>query len=234
MKNCTKRVFAALLISSAVTVGVLPLSMPVPFGVQTVCAAERTGTFANCQWTISTTGTLTITGNGSINVEDSLIYTITDEWKNKDIRDSIKKIIVDEGITDIGEQLVYNYPNVTEIVLPSTLTSIGDNAFVSLGSLKKITIPDSVTSIGYRAFEMCDSLKEITIPNSVTSIGTAAFRNCSQLTDITLPENLKEIPDECFRYCSSLQKFSCLQRYSPLDTAVLKQQHLPALFFRPR
>ena len=179
MKSSIKRITAALLITSAVTAaGIIPVSVPAPIGVQTVCAAEKNGTFGICQWKIDASGTMTITGNGSIDVEDSLIYTITDEWTDTDIRDSIKKIIVSEGITDIGQQLAYNYPNVTEIVLPSTLTAIDDHAFSQLNSLKKISIPASVTSIGNNAFELCQSLEEITIPDSVTSIGTAIFRNC--------------------------------------------------------
>ena len=97
----------------------------------------------------------------------------------------------------------FNYgsiPNLTTVILESGITSIGDKAFYECRSLTSITIPDSVTSIGDYAFYYCTSLANITLPNSVTSIGDDAFYCCSSIESFILPENLTSIGKYAFRY----------------------------------
>jgi len=62
-----------------------------------------------------------------------------------------------------------------KIIVKEGVTSIGDLAFEMCSGLTEIVIPDSVTSIGEWAFAGCTSLTEIVIPDSVTSIGDLAF-----------------------------------------------------------
>ena len=74
---------------------------------------------------------------------------------------------------------------IKKIVIENGVTSIGQEAFTYCVSLTSITIPNSVTSIGKFAFKGCSELESITIPNSVTSIGEGVFFNCYALTSIT-------------------------------------------------
>jgi len=70
------------------------------------------------------------------------------------------------------------------VIIEEGVTSIGEYAFALCSSLKEVTIGESVTSIGKSAFYSCRNLKEITIPESVTSIEGWAFQSCDGLTDV--------------------------------------------------
>ena len=112
---------------------------------------------AEITWNLSDDGTLTISGTDMPDY-DFLDYA---PWFNN--RLEINKVLIKEGVTNIG-----------------------DYAFFGMAGLTSITIPNSVTSIGNYAFQYCSGLKSITIPNSVTSIGNYAFQYCSGLKSITI------------------------------------------------
>ncbi len=57
------------------------------------------------------------------------------------------------------------YEKIDEIIIDEGVTSIGDWSFYGCSSLREITIPDSVTVIGECAFRECSGLTEITIPD---------------------------------------------------------------------
>ncbi|MGN0606413.1 MAG: leucine-rich repeat protein [Oscillospiraceae bacterium] len=142
----------------------------------------------NCTYTFdSATGTLTISGSGDMYNYDN--DSNKAPWYDYCLH--IKSVIIENGVTSIGEWSFYNCSNLTEITIPDSVTSIGSNAFEHCSSLTEITIPDSVTSIGGGAFYDCSSLTEITIPDSVASIGNCAFNACSSLTNIIVDDNNK-------------------------------------------
>lgn len=166
-------------------------------------------------WTLSDDGTLTI---------ERGVFPNYGPFEWDDYRDSIKKVVLCDGITSIGNYAFYGYRNLTSVTIPSSVTSIGDSAFEGCSSLRSVTIPSSVTSIGDSAFEGCSSLTSITIPNSVTSIGEAAFQGCLGLFDdsgmliiqntvfdckedvisITIPGNVTSISESAFADCRNL------------------------------
>ena len=124
---------------------------------------------AQVTWELSEDGTLTISGTGDMedytgsNFDD--YYCSTAPWcQQKELKESIKNIIIKNGVT-----------------------SIGDLAFYECNNLTSVTIPNSVIKIGEMAFEGCSALTSITIPNSVTSIGRGAFYDCSELSSIVFP-----------------------------------------------
>ncbi len=134
--------------------------------------------------TLSDDGTLTISGNGEMKFWNSS-YVVA--WDSN--RKNIKNVIINNGVTSIGNYAFEYCSNLTSITIPNSVTSIGMSAFYYCTSLTKITIPDSVTSIESFAFGRCTSLTSITIPNSVTSIRYGAFHCCTSLTSINVDSN---------------------------------------------
>lgn len=148
-------------------------------------------------------GTLTISGTGRM--EDYLYSGSTDKfspWYSQ--RDLITSVVIELGVTHIGNGAFNGCGNLTDITLPDSITSIGNGAFFNCTNLTGVTIPDSVTSIGASAFGSCESLTSIIIPDSVTSIGAGAFTWCLNLEDITIPNNTVDIGDGAFSYCNNL------------------------------
>ena len=69
---------------------------------------------------------------------------------------------------------------VKTLVVEDGITSIGDHAFYSLNKLAEVSLPDSLTSVGFYGFSNCVSLSTLILPDSVTSIGERAFSQVQQ------------------------------------------------------
>lgn len=154
-----------------------------PSGNVTLFAAwvtdAKTGTWGNLNWKLDNNGTLTIAGNGAMK---NCSYT-TDAWLS--YADSIVKVEIKPGVTNIGDYTFYQCSSLTSVTIPSSVTSIGNAAFYHCFNLNSMTIPSSVISIGDAAFNGC-ALSSVTIPSSVTSIGNGAFTGCSYLTGFSV------------------------------------------------
>jgi hypothetical protein len=68
-----------------------------------------------------------------------------------------------------------------KVVLPQGITAIRRNAFAGAINLTKINIPDGVESIDFVAFAICTSLEEIKLPASLNSIGKQAFAGMTNI-----------------------------------------------------
>ncbi len=154
----------------------------------------------NLTWTLDADGTLNISGTGAMK-DYNAVGNLSPATQKKD---SVKKVVIEKGVTSIENKAFHNCNSLTSITIPDSVTSIGSFAFDSCSSLTNITIPDSVTSIGSSAFCDCSSLTSIVIPNSVTSIGSYAFDNCKSLTSITIPDSVTSIGNKAFSGCRSL------------------------------
>ena len=119
-------------------------------------------------------------------------------------RDNIKKIVIEDGVTNIGDNAFFECSACASVTIPSSVTSIGNEAFYRCYSLISVEIPNSVTSIGYWAFSGCSGLTSIEIPNSVTSIETSTFSGCFGLTSVEIPNSVTSIGDYAFYNCVNL------------------------------
>lgn len=170
-------------------------------------------------WTLDEYGVLNINGSGKMNNYTDSNIPLWDP-------ESIKEIIIGDGVTSIGDYAFQNCINLTEITIGNSVQSIGKYAFHTCKGLREIQIPENVTSIGEEAFSGCGltrveipnsleriskgmfsgcPLEGIVIPNSVTSIGEQAFSVCPLLTTITIPDSVTSIGDAAFRSCDSLK-----------------------------
>ena len=120
---------------------------------------------ANVTWKLTSDGTLTISGKGKMY---DYMY-----WYS--LRSQVKSVIIEDGVTTVGDCAFDCWDALTSVTLPDSVTTIGNQAFDDCTSLTSITIPSSVTSIENYAFGGCVSLTSVTIPSSVTKIGNYAF-----------------------------------------------------------
>ena len=118
--------------------------------------------------------------------------------------EEIKKAVIKDGVTTIGDYAFYACYNLTSVEIPNSVTSIRYYAFENCYRLTSVTIGKSVTSIGDGAFSYCSALASIEIPNSVTSIGDMTFYNCSALTSIEIPNSVTSIGSCAFQLCRNL------------------------------
>ena len=151
----------------------------------------------NLTWTLDADGTLNISGTGAMK-DYNAVGNLSPATQKKD---SVKKVVIEKGVTSIENKAFHNCNSLTSITIPDSVTSIGDSAFSGCWDLTSITIPDSITTIGESAFSGCSGLTSITIPNSVTSIGAYAFSGCRSLTSITIPDSVTSIGNSSFSNC---------------------------------
>ena len=157
----------------------------------------------NLTWKLYEDGTLNISGVGAM--KD---YNSNDNLSPAYMNWNVKKIVIEEDVTTIGNSAFDSCMNLTSVTIPNSVTCIEIAAFAYCKNLTSITIPDNVTSIGNAAFMECSNLTSITIPGSVTSIGIDAFYGCTSLTNITIPESVTNIGAAVFENCSSLKTIS--------------------------
>ena len=143
----------------------------------------------------------------------------------------IKKIVLSNGITGLGDRLFYHCANAKTVSLPATLTSIGNAAFAQedaaigyTAGLTSVTIPQAVTAIQSYAFYHT-AIAEVTVPASVKtwgkyafsgcaklktarvacdSIGAFAFTRCTALSSLTISANCGTFGENMLTYCESL------------------------------
>ncbi len=152
-----------------------------------LAAAETvaSGTYGTLDWSLDHEGLLEISGTGAM--EDFISGQSSNAWRPH--AKDIKKVVIGEGITNVGNYAFYACQYLTDVTLPSTITSIGSNAFYSCSEVTSITIPDMVTNIGDRAFMYCNGLSSIHIPVNVAVIGEYAFMDCRGLESFTVDIN---------------------------------------------
>ena len=104
------------------------------------------GTFGedgdNLTWSLSSNGTLTINGTGGMGYQTP--------WMS--YRDSIKSLVVEEGVTTVGRSAFSGCDQLISATLPTSLTEIGQSAFLGCFNLEKICLPDTLNAIGDNAF----------------------------------------------------------------------------------
>ncbi|MBO7415818.1 MAG: leucine-rich repeat protein [Bacteroidaceae bacterium] len=150
-----------------------------------------TGNEDNVTWAVTDTdnnGTyeaLTISGTGAMaDYTDNQMDNETSPWYGYDI----ESVVIENGVTSIGEYAFYACNGLTSVTIGSDVTTIGKYAFNDCLSLTSVTIPASVTSIGEEAFYNCTSLASVAL-NGAATIGRDAFTTNANTT-VTIADGL--------------------------------------------
>lgn len=158
----------------------------------------------NAYWSFASDGTLTISGTGAIWGYLDYPSDIMDEphWGGNSER--IESIIIEEGITEIGDHAFDGCTELIDAALPERLQNIGSWAFGSCENLTRINLPDGLKTIGDQAFIMCTRLSDLRVPDSVNLIGAQAFAGCKNLSSIRIPDGITTIWRSTFSGCTAL------------------------------
>ena len=125
-------------------------------------------------------GTLVLSGSGetySYHVVYGDKASLYGEAPWCDYSTGIKNVVVEEGITKLGDDIFTNCFILSEVTLPETLSEIGIDAFSGCSALVEIAIPDSVTKIGGAAFYKCTNLYDVKMSKNIVSVGYDAFQD---------------------------------------------------------
>lgn len=145
----------------------------------------------NVTWTLdSETGVLAYDGSGEM--YSGTEYDFGLEYNAYDYAESVKKGIVSEGITKIGNNAFRECINMTEAVIAESVTSIGMEAFSNCESLTQIKLPEGLTSIEEGAFFDCFTLSEAELPIGLAHIGECAFHGCP-IGKVVIPDSVTSI-----------------------------------------
>ena len=183
--------------------------------------AATSGDFGenNClHWEVSTgvfSGkTLTISGTGAMPNFDFPHGNLAPWWNydalgmltsfgNFKLEGELKKVVIKDGVTNVGDYALFFMPAATQVTLPGSVTSIGRYGIAMCSKLTGLSIPKGVTEIG--DFGLAgDGLTAVTLPDGLQSLGRGAFDTCASLTNTTLPAAITAVPGKCFADCTKL------------------------------
>lgn len=188
MKSLLKKCVGVFWLLCAITI-LLPNSVH--------AATPRSGSCGtNAKFVLSSDGTLTISGTGSISSRP---------WYDEKYTNEIKKIVINNGITEIGDNAFYLCEEATSISIPSSITSIKRYAISVCTKLTSISVPDSVTNIEQGAFYRNRAMTFIKLPNRLNVLNKNIFFECDSLTDVTIPSGVTRIEENAFYKCISLR-----------------------------
>lgn len=108
----------------------------------------------NMSWFVDGT-TLTVSGKGEM-------YDFEfgkAPWQ--DFKDSLTKVVLEDGITQVGAYAFTDFDKLTQVDFGSELVKIGPFAFSSCDGLNSISLPKTFKKFGERCFNACTGLKEI-------------------------------------------------------------------------
>ena len=175
-----------------------------------ISAAESplTGTCGdNAYWTYDkSTKTLTISGTGAIydydmtflgyGRDDVASYKNAPSWCFKQgVYGNFEKLIIEDGITRIGNVTFYAATKLREVYMGSGITSIGNKAFCLCEALTQVTFSGSLIEIGEEAFWMAKNLSKVDLPDTLVTLGEMAFAETA-LTSLKLPASIVTVGND--------------------------------------
>ncbi len=179
----------------------------------------------NCYWSLDTdSGILTISGTGAMddfeNKNYSGWYHYSMPWHA--IREDITSVVVEKGITTIGNNAFREATNATSIEISDSVVSIGDRAFSNMINVTNLTIGNAVEDIGSGAFYDVTAVTNLTLPNSLKNIEDTAFAYMRNVTNLTIPDSVTNIERDAFMGMSGLISLTLPDSVEYIDEGAFK------------
>ena len=212
MKKTNKVI--SIILAILMVIPVIPITAGATSPTSGVCGENLT-------WTYETsTCTLTISGTGEMYNYYEETDPLTPEWFG--FADEIKAIVIDDGVTTIGDYAFLACYGITAVNIHAGITYIGEGAFNCCDGLKTITVDsdnqyyssdeygvlfnkDKTTLIQYPG--NC-AQTSYTVPEGVTTIGNWAFSHAYNLDEVIIPDTVTTLGAYAFHCCVSLSNIS--------------------------
>ena len=131
--------------------------------------------------------------------------TMVDEW-GWSLEDGVLTISGSGPMKDFtwqGGPWKEHADHITTVVIEDGITSVGDYAFRNCSEVTEIRLPEGLVSLGTSAFEYCD-ITSIELPSTLERIGHEAFSLCVYLYTVEIPASVTELPGDAF-FASGVQ-----------------------------
>ncbi|MBR2466818.1 MAG: leucine-rich repeat domain-containing protein [Clostridia bacterium] len=192
----------------------------------TQCNKEIYGILVG-EWNISATSQDNVTASLYIDFNESSKYILAVsgtgnmcDWSSYpwySYRNKITSVIIEGGVTSIGEKAFYECKNLNSVSIADELTSIGDGAFSGCSSLTSITVSEgnmaykSVSGVLYTKdgsvlihYPRAKADRDFAIPDSVSSIESSAFSHCTNIQSLAFPKSITHVGNYAFNGCENL------------------------------
>ena len=142
-------------------------------------------------WSRDADGVLTISGSGAVD-DKAFQYDKT-----------IKRLIVEPGVTAIGTYAFGDCSYLVDVTLPEGLQRIGDHAFADCLNLTGVTLPQGLQMLENSTFFGCDTLTTVTLPAGLAYVENSVFYNCGSLEEVIFLGEAPSIADNVFSSSSA-------------------------------
>ncbi len=183
-------------------------------------------------WSLDSDGTLTVSGNGDMLCNKDLpasdesegfaIWVDEINYSYDEYIDSIKAVIVEEGVTAISPEAFSSADSLALVHLPATLTQIHDSAFSGCENIISVYHPDLTlwcsiifgnrdsNPLFYGADLYINNIiiTHLSIPETITTITAYSFCGCSSIQSVSIPKGITTIDDGAFNSCSALESIT--------------------------
>ncbi len=109
---------------------------------------------------------------------------------------NITEVVVEPGITSIGNNSFNGFGKLVKAELPEGLVRIGSFAFMETG-ISKLQTPDTLKVIDADAFNST-ALKEVILNDGLETLGERAFYGSNKIKSIVFPASITNIPVAVF------------------------------------
>ncbi len=164
------------ILSIILAILMIATTIPMAFAADIVDSGTFGADGDNLTWMFDSDGVLTISGEGAMGMKD-ISTTLESDYPWYAYASSINTVIINEGVTKIGNSAFYDYMNLSSVSLPNSLTYIDDFAFRGCSKLKEIVLPIGVTYIGWNVFRLCYGLEDVVMSYTMEKIDSYAFGN---------------------------------------------------------
>jgi hypothetical protein len=160
----------------------------------------------------------------TIGAEAFSAWSYTSRVPNREVRKKITRVVLPEGIREIGRNAFWECASLEEVVLPESLTLVGSGAFRECTKLRRLNFPKALKHIGTGAFppqslpQTEDGFLTVngilvrytgeeaspTLPAGIDAIAGGAFAGHKTLREIHIPDGVRILGEGCFNGCKKL------------------------------